>query len=97
MTSCYNYFHVYTVDLSTVEDVLNISEDNVTVNLSWPQEFGVSYDVEVTPTTIFSFTTTSSVQVTMSYNVSYTVIIVGMQCSQNVSRAVKELRYGELT
>ena len=84
------------VSLSVFEDVVAITNDNITVILSWPQEFGVSYDVHVVPSTMLNFTTTTSIQLTMSYHVSYTVTIVGSQCDLNVSRAVEELRYGEL-
>ena len=84
------------VILSILEDAINISNDNIIINLHWPQEFGVFYDVKVAPTTTVTFIMTSTVQITLSYNVSYTMTVVGTQCDQNVSRAVKQVAYGEL-
>ena len=91
-------FCFYTANhyLSILEAVVSISNNNITINLSWTQEFGVNYDVHVSPTATFNFATTSSIQLTISYNVSYTVTIVGSQCDHEVSRAVEEFKYGEL-
>ena len=83
------------MNLST-EDTTEITNDNVTITLSWEQDIGVFYTVHVAPHITVNFTTSSSIKLTMSYNVSYIVTIVGRQCRQNVSSVVREFRYGEL-
>ena len=87
------------IHLSTEDAVTEITDNNVTINLSWDQNISVlllSYSVYVVPHIMVNFINTSSIELTMSYNVSYTVTIVGRQCNQNVSSVVKEFRYGEL-
>ena len=87
------------IHLSTEDAVTEITDHNITINLSWAQSISVpllSYSVHVVPHITVNFMNTLSIKLTMSYNVSYTVTIVGRLCRQNVSSVIREFRYGEL-
>ena len=92
------YVHkLHTVISLSTEDITDITDNNVTITLSWEKDVGVFYNVHVVPRIMVNFMTTSqSVKLTMSYNVSYIVTIVGRLCRKNISSVVREFRYGEL-
>ena len=86
----------HSLSVTLNESVSKTTSTNFTVTLSWEQDIGTHFSVHVVPDAGLNFTKTAEVQVTMSYNVSYMIIIVGTRCGQNVSRVVKEFNYGEL-
>ena len=95
---CLEIVTLFSVALNEFEVESNISKTtstNFTVTLSWEREIGTHFTVHVVPDADLNFTSTTKVQVTMSYSVSYTVTIVGTRCGQNVSMVVKEFNYSE--
>ena len=69
--------------------------DSVTVILEWVQENGTSYNVSVVPQASIRFTRSTSIQLTVLYNVLYNVSIVASLCGQNTT-GISVLSYGEL-
>ena len=68
--------------------------DHLSVLIKWMAEKGVTYNVSTEPETIAENVTTSSVQITVSYNTSYNVSVEANLCGQmNVSTV--EIYYGE--
>ena len=72
-------------------NISKTTSTNFTVTLSWEQDIGTHFTVHVVPDADLHFTKSTEVQLTMSYDVSHTVTIVGTRCGQNISRVVKEI------
>ena len=96
---------LYTVFSNSLEIeaiVLNFGVDDTTVSLSWTHQENslVSYNVSIVPQAAMIFFPGSesiTIWLTVSYNILYSVNIVGTLCGQNISSTTIELNYGEST
>ena len=81
---------------------MNFGVDYTTVSLSWTKQESslVSYNVSIVPQAAVIFVQGSesiTIQLTVSYNILYSVNIVGTLCGQNISTTTVELNYSEST
>ena len=59
--------------------------DNVTVALEWREEAGVSYSISATPSPLRSRLSGNMSQLTILYNISYSVVVSATLCGQNMN------------
>ena len=81
---------------------MNFGVDYMTVSLSWTKQESslVSYNVSIFPQAAVIFVRGSesiTIQLIISYNILYSVNIVGTLCGQNISSTTVELNYSEST
>ena len=73
-----------------------LGNNNVTVTLQWPRESGAVYHINILPQTSYTHLTTSHntfiTNLTVFYNIQYTVSIVSSLCGVTTTKA---LSYGE--
>ena len=77
-----------------IEVAETFSNDNVKINMEWTPEVGVSYDVVIAPSTLVNFSTSTSAQMVLSYNVNYSVSVVPVCAVRDVESNL-QLMYGE--
>ena len=87
----------YSLNVSLVNQLL--TNNNVTVTLQWFQEAGIVYHVNVLPENLMSHTEfvshdTTTINLTLSYNIQYNVSIVSSLCGVTTT---KVLNYGKYT
>ena len=79
-------------------DVLHFGIDKVTTILEWVQESGAFYNISIVPQVMtLRIIRSTSVQLTVSYNIQYNVSIVAFDslCGQNSAITALELNFGE--
>ena len=71
--------------------------DNVAVTLEWTKQQLVSYNITIIPDTVVQESSENGrlwAQLTVAYNITYTVKFVASHCGHNATKAF-ELLYGE--
>ena len=82
--------------ITIASEVSNFGIDIVSLSLSWTQRtVGALYNVTVIPQAEMNFTEQTTIQLTLSYNVIYSVTIVTIVCGQTTSTTVTQLHHGE--
>lgn len=70
--------------------------DNVTVTVEWTQEEGAIYRIIIVPQEPMTFTGDSSIQLTLLYNINYSVSVAAALPCQYQAHGHIMLFYGEL-
>ena len=87
-------YKVNPIDL-TMEVILETS-DTLTLQLSWREETGASYNVSISPEATMTYLTeNSTVWLTLSHNVEYNVSIVATVCKRDNYTTTIRLKYGK--
>ena len=78
--------------LSITEE--NYEHNNVTVTVEWAQQVGATYDVKLSPSVPLIVNGSSSYQMTVSYNMEYSLSVVAVTPCINATASIT-LNYGE--
>ena len=81
--------------MNTVTVSERFETSSVTLYLEWSTKNGVSYTVDVYPTTFVNYTGKDSAQLTVSYNIIYNVSVATSLCGKN-STTFNVQKYGKV-
>ena len=91
--------HTVTPSIPSVMTNEQHGPDNVTVILEWTKQQLTSYNIEITPDTVVRESSDSSrqrAQLTVTYNIMYSVRFVASPCGHNTTvTKIFELLYGK--